>query len=71
VPLGLPLLPPLVVTTAVRLPKAGGALKVTVSWVEVAAVTVPEPVLKLTVLLPGVVSKPVPLMVIVGEEVAK
>lgn len=70
-PLGLPLLPPLVVTTAVRLPKAGGVLKVTVSWVEVAAVTVPEPVLKLTVLLPGVVSKPVPLMVIVGEVVAK
>ena len=46
-------------------------MKVTVSWVEVAAVTFPVPELKMTELLLGVVSKPVPLMVIVVELVAK
>ena len=70
-PLGVPLLPPSVVTTAVRLPKAGKVLKVTVNCVAVAAVTFPVPELKMTELLLGVVSKPVPLMVIVVELVAK
>ena len=64
-------MPPSVVTTAVRLPRAGAEVKVTVNWVAVAAVTTPEPVLKLTVLLLGVVSKPVPVRVIVVELVAK
>ena len=60
-----PLLTPSVVTTAVRLPAAVGFVEnVTVSEVAVAAVTVPAaPSLKTTVLLPGVVSKPKPLMV--------
>ena len=57
-----PLLTLLVVTTAVRLPAAVGAVEnVTVSAVAVAAVTVPTaPSLKATVLLPAVVSKPEP-----------
>ena len=62
-----PLVKLLVVTTAVKLPTAVGFVdKVTVSAVAVAAVTVPTaPLLKATVLLPGVVSKPKPLIVTV------
>ena len=61
----MPLLTPLVVTVAVKLPAAIGLVaNVTVSEVEVAEVTVPTaPSLKDTVLLPGVASKPKPLMV--------
>ena len=63
---GVPLLELSDVTTAVRLPAVGFVENVTVSEVAVAAVTVPTaPSLKTTVLLPGVVSKPEPLMVIV------
>lgn len=60
-----PLLTLFVVTTAVKLPAAVGAVEmVTVSEVAVAAVTVPSaPLLKTTVLLPAVVSKPEPLIV--------
>src|SRR5260221_414820 len=60
-----PLLIALVVTTAVRLPAVVGFVdNVTVSEVAVAAVTVPTaPSLKVTMLLPAVVSKPWPLMV--------
>lgn len=54
------------VTTAVKLPEAvGGLVSLTVSVVAVAAVTVPAPLLKLTVLLAAVVSKPKPVIVIV------
>ena len=59
----LPLLIAFVVTTAVRLPIDGAVLKVTVNWVAVALVTVPVPLLKVTVLLAAVVSNPVPVMV--------
>jgi hypothetical protein len=59
----LPLLIAFVVTTAVRLPRDGAVLKVTVNWVAVALVTVPVPLLKVTVLLAAVVSKPVPVMI--------
>ena len=64
---GVPLLLPLVVTTAVRLPRAEGLVpNVTVSDVAVAAVTVPvAPSLKVTRLLPAVVLKPEPLIVTV------
>ena len=58
----------MVVTWAVRLPAAGflPSAKVTVSNVEVAAVTKPSaPLLKTTVLLASVVSKPNPAMVTV------
>jgi len=48
------------VTTAVRLPRDGAVVKVTVNWVAVALVTVPVPLLRVTVLLAAVVSKPVP-----------
>ena len=42
----------------------GGVVKLTVSWVAVAEVTVPAaPRLNLTVLLPAVVSNPVPSIV--------
>ncbi len=64
-----PLLTPLVVTTAVRLPAAGLTENVTVSCVAVAEVTVPTaPLLNVTVLLAAVVLKPVPAMVIVLAE---
>ena len=62
----VPLVPPFEVTTAVRLSKAvsGVDKKATVNWVVVAAVTEPKaPLLKVTVLLPGVVSKPFPLII--------
>ncbi len=56
------------VTTAVRLPAVVGLVEnVTVSAVEVAAVTVPTaPLLNVTVLLAAVGSKPKPLIVIRG-----
>jgi hypothetical protein len=60
-PLTLPI--PFVVTTATSSPRPGSVLKVTVSWVAVALVTVPVPLLKVTVLLAAVVLKPVPAMV--------
>jgi len=53
----------LVITIAVRLPRDGAVSKVTVNWVEVAEVTWPVPLLKVTVLLAAVVLKPVPAMV--------
>jgi hypothetical protein len=58
---------PFVVTTAVKDPaEVGFELNVTVSDVRVAAVTVPiAPLLKATVLREAVVSKPLPVMVIV------
>ncbi len=62
----VPLLTPLVVTTAVKLPATVGlVVKSTVSEVVVAALTVPTaPLLMTTTLLPGVVAlKPKPLMV--------
>ena len=62
---GVPLLFPLDVTTAVRLPSDDGGVEiVTVNWVVVDAVTVPmTPRLKATVLLAGVAEKFVPVMV--------
>ena len=61
-----------VVTTAVKLPAVAGLVeKVTVSDVAVAAVTVPAPSLKTTVLLSAVVSKPKPLIVTVVALTAK
>ena len=60
---GLPLLIVFVVTTAVRLPRDGVVLRVTINWVAVALVTVPVPLLKATVLLAAMVSNPVPSMV--------
>ena len=63
--------PPKTVTTAVRLPSDGALLKVTVNEVVLAEVTVPVPELKVTVLLPAVVSNPVPVMVMVGALIAK
>ena len=54
---------PFEVTTAVRLPFGEGCVvKVTVSDVDVAAITVPEPLEKTTVLLDAVVLNPVPVM---------
>ena len=60
----VPLSTLLVVTIAVKLPALVGlVLNVTVMAVAVAEVTLPTaPLLKTTVLLPGVVSKPVPLI---------
>ena len=58
-------MPPSVVTIALRFPDpVGRMLKLTVNWVEVAAVTLPmaPKVVNATVLLLAVVSKPVPLM---------
>lgn len=55
------------VTIAVKLPAVGLVEKVTVSEVAVAAVTLPTaPLLNTTVLLPGVVLKPAPVMVTVA-----
>jgi hypothetical protein len=65
------LLTPLVVTVAVRAPAVGLVEKVTVRAVAVAAETVPTaPLLKTTVLLPGVVLKPEPLIVTVLDVAA-
>jgi hypothetical protein len=57
------LAPPKDVTTAVRLPRDGAVLKVTVNWVAVALETVPVPLLNATVLLAAVVENPDPLMI--------
>ena len=61
----VPLLRPLVVTIAVRLPAdVGAVVKLMVSVVAVAAVTVPTaPLLKTTELLAAVVENPVPVIV--------
>ena len=68
-----PLLTPSIVSMAVRLPAVVGLMEnVTVSEVAVAALTVPTaPSLKTTVLLPGVGSKPKPLIMIVVAVVAR
>ena len=59
-------------TIAVRLPAVAGLVeKVTVSEVADAAVTVPAPSLNTTVLLPGVLLKPKPLIVTVAASAAK
>lgn len=56
-----PLLMPLVVTMALRLPAAGAVVKLTANKVEVAETTVPAaPESNTTVLLADVVSKPKP-----------
>ncbi len=59
------LVPPKDVTTAVRLPRDGAVSKVTINWVEVAEVTWPVPLLKVTVFILGVGTKSVPAMVTV------
>ena len=59
----MPLLTPNEVTTAVRLPSDGAVSKITVNWVAVEEVTVPAPLLKVTVLRAVVVLKPVPTIV--------
>jgi hypothetical protein len=68
-----PLVAPSVVTTAVSVPSDVGAVeKVTVSDVLVAAVTVPAaPLLNATVLAPGVVLNPLPVMTSVGALIAR
>ena len=49
---------------AVSAPTVGWVVKVTVNWVEVAEVTRPVPLLKVTVLFTGVITlNPVPWMV--------
>ena len=70
---GEPLLPPLVVTTAVRVPLLlGGVIKETISWVEVAELTIPTaPRLSATVLFAAMGIKLVPLMVSVVAVVVK
>ena len=59
------------VTSAPSVSSFGAVLKVTVNWVAVALVTVPVPLLKLTVLLAAIVSKPVPVMVSVVALIAR
>src|SRR5262249_19103102 len=58
-----PLPTPFEVTTAVKLPAIRPLRPVTVNCVLVAAVTVPVPLLKVTLLLAAVVEKPKPLIV--------
>ena len=60
------LVPPKEVTIAVRLPRDGAVSKVTINWVEVAEVTWPVPLLKVTVFILGVGTKLVPAMVTVA-----
>ena len=68
----LPLLIEFVVTTAPKVPGVGAVLRVTVSWVAVALVTVPVPLLlRATVLLAAIVSKPAPVMVSVVALIAR
>ena len=63
----VPLNTPLAATIAVRLPAFGLVENETVSEVAVAAVTVPiAPPLKVTMLWPSVVLKPVPVMVMLA-----
>ena len=64
-------MPPKDVTTAVRLPRDGAVAKVTVNWVAVALVTVPVPLLRVTVLLAAMVSNQVPVMVRVVALIAR
>ena len=58
----MPLLISFVVTTTPRVPGVGVVLRVTVNWVSVALVTVPVPLLKITVFLAASVPKPVPVL---------
>ena len=69
----LPLLIPFVVTTTPRVPRVVGAvLRVTINWVAVALVTEPvAQLLKLTVLLAAIGSKPLPVMVSVVALIAR
>lgn len=68
----VPMLIPFTLTVAVRLPAVGLVENVTVSALAVAAVTVPTaPLLKITVLLAAVMSKPYPLMVSVVSSAAR
>ena len=68
----VPLLAPLVVTTAVMLPADGTVVNEIVRAVAVAELTVPTaPLLNTTVLLAAVVLKPEPLMVIVVALIAR
>ena len=67
----LPLVPPKEVTVAVRLPRDGAVSKVTVNWVEVAEVTWPLPLLKLTVFILAVGTKFVPVIVRVAALLAR
>ena len=57
------LVPPKEFTVAVRLPRDGAVSKVTVNWVEVAEVTWPVPLLKVTIFILGVGTKFVPVIV--------
>jgi hypothetical protein len=60
----VPLEPPKEVAIAVSAPTAGWVVKVKVNWVEFAEITMPVPLLKVTVLFTGViVLNPVPWMV--------
>ena len=70
---GEPLLPPLVVTTAVRVPLLlGGVIKETINCVKVAELTIPTaPRLSATVLFAAIGIKLVPLMVSVVAVVVK
>jgi hypothetical protein len=65
------LVPPNEVTTAVRMPSDGAVSKVTVNWVEVAEVTWPLPLLKLTVFILAVGTKFVPVIVSVVALLAR
>ena len=68
----VPLATVFVLTTAVKVPAAGIVEKEIVKAVAVADVTVPTaPLLNVTVLLAAVVSKPVPLIVIVAALAAR
>ena len=70
--IAVPLLAPLVVTTAVKLPDVGRVDSDTVKAVEVAFVTVPmAPLLNTTRLFKAVVSNPVPAIVTVLASAAK
>ena len=65
------LVPPKEVTVAVRLPSDGAVSKVTINWVEVAEVTWPLPLLKLTVFILAVGTKFVPVIVRVVALIAR
>ena len=65
------LVPPTEVTIAVRLPSDGAVSKVTVNRVEVAEVTWPLPLLKLTVFILAVGTKFVPVIVRVVALIAR
>ncbi len=68
----VPMVVPLTLTVAVRVPAVGFVEKVTVSALAVADVTVPTaPLLNVTVLLAAVISNPKPLMVNVDSSAAR